>query len=121
VAIPPVLVRLLREHKEAYGLAADGRFFRGIHGGPLSVSTYDRWWKLARKAALTPAQVESPLARRVYDLRHAAASLWLNAGVPPTEVARRLGHSVAVLLRVYANCIDGTDEVVNGRIEEALG
>jgi integrase len=121
VAIPPVLVRLLREHKEAYGLAADGRFFRGIHGGPLSVSTYDRWWKLARKAALTPTQVESPLARRVYDLRHAAASLWLNAGVPPTEVARRLGHSVAVLLGVYANCIDGTDEVVNGRIEEALG
>ena len=60
-------------------------------------AVYDRWWKLARNATLSPAQVESPLARRVYDLRHAAASLWLNAGVPPTEVARRLGHSVAVL------------------------
>ncbi|RAO57731.1 hypothetical protein LUPAC06_02953 [Micromonospora saelicesensis] len=42
----------------------------------------------------------SALVRRPYDLRHAAASLWLNAGVPPTEVARRLGHGVAVLLRV---------------------
>src|SRR5262249_497836 len=60
----------------------------------------------------------SPLARRPYDLRHAAASLWLNAGVPPTEVARRLGHSVAVLLKVYANCIDGGEDGVNDRIGE---
>jgi integrase len=41
------------------------------------------------------------------DLRHAAVSLWVNAGVPATEVARRAGHGVAVLLKVYANCIDG--------------
>jgi hypothetical protein len=38
-----------------------------------------------------------------------------------TEVARRLGHSVAVLLRVYANCIDGGDAGVNDRIGDALG
>ena len=47
--------------------------------------------------------------------------LWLNAGVPPTEVARRLGHSVAVLLKVYANCIDGGEDGVNDRIGGALG
>ena len=88
---------------------------------PPSESVYDRWWKLARTAVLTPAQVTSPLARRPYDLRHAAASLWLNAGVPATEVARRLGHSVSVLLRVYANCIDGGDAWVNGRSGDALG
>jgi integrase len=101
--------------------APDGRLFRGLHGGPLSESVYDRWWKLARERALTPAQVTSPLARRPYDLRHAAASLWLNAGVPATEVARRLGHRVAVLLRVYANCIDGGEDGVNDRIGDALG
>jgi integrase len=66
-------------------------------------------------------QAASPLARRPYDLRHAAATLWLNSGVPATEVARRLGHSVAVLLRVYANCIDGQDGLMNGRIDDALG
>lgn len=65
-------------------------------------------------------QVASPLARRPYDLRHAAASLWLNAGVPPTEVARRLGHSVAVLLKVYASCIDGEEGGMNDRIGRAL-
>jgi hypothetical protein len=39
------------------------------------------------------------LARRPYDLRHAAVTLWLAAGVPATEVARRAGHGVAVLLK----------------------
>lgn len=121
VPIPPRLVELLHRHIERYDTAADGRLFPGLHGGPLPSSVYDRWWKLARARALTPEQVASPLARRPYDLRHAAASLWLNAGVPPTEVARRLGHSVAVLLKVYANCIDGGEDGVNGRIADALG
>ncbi|WP_329107091.1 tyrosine-type recombinase/integrase [Micromonospora sp. NBC_01699] len=120
VPIPPQLVELLAKHVKTYGVAPDGRFFRGLHGGPLSESVYDRWWKLARQQALTEPQVASPLVRRPYDLRHAAASLWLNAGVPATEVARRLGHGVAVLLRVYANCIDGGEGTVNDKIGGAL-
>jgi integrase len=84
-------------------------------------SHYSRLWQHARTAAFTSAEAESPLAARPYDLRHAAASLWLNAGVVTTEVARRLGHSVAVLLKVYANCIDGQGEIANDRIEAALG
>jgi hypothetical protein len=47
-------------------------------------------------------------------------SLWLNVGVPATEVARRAGHGVAVLLKVYANCIDGQDTTANQRISDAL-
>jgi hypothetical protein len=56
-----------------------------------------------------------------YDLRHAAVSLWLNSGVPATEVARRAGHGVAVLLKIYAHCIDGQAEAANRRITDALG
>jgi len=52
-------------------------------------------------------------------LRHAAEWLWLNSGVPATEVAR-LGHGVAVLLKIYAHCIDGQATVANQRIA-ALG
>ncbi|MEU1385930.1 hypothetical protein [Nonomuraea sp. NPDC005730] len=70
--------------------------------------------------ALTPAQVASPLARRAYDLRLAAVSLWLNGGVPAPEVAARGGHGVDVLLRVYAKCIDGQEEIVNQRIADVL-
>ena len=48
-------------------------------------------------------------------------SLWLNSGVPATEVARRAGHGVAVLLKIYAHCIDGQADAVNQRITDALG
>ncbi|WP_243772301.1 hypothetical protein [Actinomadura barringtoniae] len=85
-----------------------------------SGSAYAQVWKQARALALTPVQVESPLAGRPYDLRHAAVSLWLNAGVHAPEAAERAGHSVDVMLRVYAKCIDGQQDVANERIELAL-
>lgn len=45
----------------------------------------------------------------------------LNAGVPATEVARRLGHSVVMLLKRYANYLDGQETAANERIAQALG
>ncbi|MEV0399439.1 hypothetical protein [Actinoallomurus sp. NPDC050550] len=36
------------------------------------------------------------------------------------EDAERAGHSVDVLLRVYAKCIDGQREIANQRIQKAL-
>ncbi|MDB5910805.1 MAG: integrase [Massilia sp.] len=48
-------------------------------------------------------------------------STWLNGGVPATQVAEWAGHSVEVLLRIYASCLEGQDEVAKRRIEEALG
>ena len=86
----------------------------------LSESVYVRAWQQARDKALTPAQADSPLAGRPYDLRHSGVTLALNAGVPAPEVARRAGHSVEVLLRVYAGCVDGQDPLWNGRIDDAL-
>ncbi len=68
----------------------------------------------------SPAQQASPLARRPNDLRHAGVSLAQNAGVPATEVARRAGHSVVVLLKIYAHCIDGQADAANKRIADAL-
>jgi integrase len=120
VPIPPDLVALLRAHLQRYGTGPDGRLFRTARNGAIQQSTYGAIWQAARTAAFTTAQHASPLARRPYDLRHAAVSLWLNAGVPATEVARRAGHSVAVLLKVYAHCIDGQAGAANQRITDAL-
>ncbi|WP_278248984.1 tyrosine-type recombinase/integrase [Streptosporangium minutum] len=120
IPIPPVLVATLREHIETYGAAKDGRIFRTSKGRPFSSSAYSAVWQGARRLALTPEQVVSPLAARPYDLRHAAVSLWLNAGVPPTEVAQRAGHGVDVLLRVYAKCLEGQRDRANGQITKAL-
>lgn len=60
-------------------------------------------------------------ARTPYDLRHAAVSTWLNGGVPPTTVAEWAGHSVEVLLKIYAKCLDGTDAANRQRVQTALG
>jgi integrase len=121
IPIPPELVRLLRAHIRRYGTTPDGRIFQTARGGILQDSGYNEVWTEDRKQALTPAHHRSPLGRRPYDLRHAAVSLWLNSGVPATEVARRAGHGVAVLLKIYAHCIDGQADAANQRITDALG
>lgn len=130
VPVPPALVELLTTHIELYGVGPDGRLFvnqrgpggryRPTTGQPLSSSAYSRVWRKAREAALTDAQQVSPLAKVPYHLRHAAVSLWLNAGVPATQVAEWAGHSVHVLMKVYAKCIDGQEEAARRRIEGAL-
>jgi len=121
VPIPPELVAILRQHIARYGLAPDGRLFRSEGGGVLYPSSYRYVWQRTRHFGLTPAQVASPLARRPYDLRHGGVSLRLNAGVPATQVAEWAGHSVQVLLTIYAKCIDGRDQVWFDRINRSLG
>ncbi len=122
VPIAPPLTRILRVHLDQMGGSSDGdaRIFSGVRGGELASITYRRAWDKARRTALTSTEYASPLARRVYDLRHACVSTWLSGGVPPAQVAEWAGHSVAVLLRVYAKCIDGQDQAAKRRIEDAL-
>jgi len=117
---PSVLVAMLCAHVTAYGTAPDGRLFRGTRGGPLSESVYGRAWHFARALALGPELAASGLARRPYDLRHAALSLWLNAGGDPAQIAARAGHSVAVLLTVYSHCIHGHEDLLNQQIGRVL-
>ncbi|WP_051451357.1 tyrosine-type recombinase/integrase [Actinospica robiniae] len=117
----PELVSWIRRHAKSYGTAPDGRLLRGTRGERLSEDSCGRVWRAARSATLDARQAASPLAKRPYDLRHAAVSTWLNAGVQPTLVAEWAGHSVQVLLRVYAKCIEGQDAQSRKLIEHALG
>ncbi|MGD0702511.1 MAG: hypothetical protein ABSA02_21845 [Trebonia sp.] len=118
IPIPPVLVRLLRAHIKRFGTTLDGRIFQTARGGTLQDSATTRCGpRPARRHSPPP----SSALRSPADLRHAGVSLWLNAGVPATEVARRAGHGVAVLLKIYAHCIDGQATAANQRIADALG
>lgn len=128
----PDLVEILQRHIEAFESSPDGRLFVsrfGIAGRPLPrpfskplpMGTVYRVWKQAREAVFDADDAASPLARRPYDLRHACVSTWLNAGVPATQVAAWAGHSVNVLLRVYAKCVYGQEEQALQRIDGALG
>ena len=131
VPAPPDLVTTLNRHIERFQPGKDGRVFVTRAGragvpvalpfaGPQSMGIVYRIWDLARREVFTDAEYASPLARRPYDLRHAAVSLWLNAGVSAPQVAEWAGHSVNVLLRVYASCIVGQDEAARQRVESAL-
>lgn len=131
VPAPPELIDALRRHLANFPPGVADRLFvtragrAGVpvappYASPQSMGTVYRVWDLARRQALTLEEYASPLAKRPYDLRHAAVSLWLNSGVPATQVAEWAGHSVNVLLRVYASCIVGEDEASRRRVEAAL-
>lgn len=119
---PPELTALLHAHRDQFGTGPDGRLFVGERNHvELPYGTISRVWRAARRDAFTPAVAESPLARTPYDLRHAAVSTWLNGGVPPTDVAKWAGHSVEILLKIYAKCLDGGAEQLRQRVQAALG
>jgi len=116
----PRLTQLLQAHIAEFGTTSDGRLFRGANGRDISESVYGRVWDAARRATFSESEAPSRIAKRPYDLRHACLSTWLNAGVDPTQVAEWAGNSVAVLLRVYAKCISGRDQLARQRIQDAL-
>ena len=57
---------------------------------------------------------------RPYDLRHSGVTWRLNSGVPATEVAAWAGHCVEVLMRVYARCVIGLEDVWISRMDDTL-
>lgn len=121
VPCPPPLVRILREHMRRFPPLLSGRVLYGVQGGELSQSTYAHAWSQARKTALTADEYAAPLAKRPYDLRHAAVSTWLSAGVSPTQVAEWAGHSVNGLLQIYAKCLAGQEQLARERVARMFG
>ncbi|MCU7723200.1 hypothetical protein ODJ79_05695 [Actinoplanes sp. KI2] len=128
VPAAPPLCALLDRHIEAWPPAPNGRLFvtrRGpggmyvtASGRPVTRNAIGTAWQRARAIGLTPAEHASPLARRPHDLRHACVSYWLACGVSPALVARWAGHSIKVLLAIYASWIFGEEEAAMRRIED---
>lgn len=113
VPIPPVLVSMLRTWVSDLKLQGDDRLFRTRNGNRPTPSNWSRALKRACTTVGRPSM-------RVYDCRHAAATTWLQAGVPLRVVASRLGHSVETLVSTYVGALEGDDVVANERIEVAL-
>ena len=65
------------------------------------------------------AEAASPLRAVPYALRHAAVLTWLRTTGDAALVARWTGHSVAVLLKVYAKTVDGAEQESLDRIWSA--
>lgn len=113
VPIPPVLADRLRSWIVDRALRRDDLLFRTASGTRPNQQNWNRAWK--RALALVDHE---PL--RVYDCRHAAATTWLQAGVPLGEVARRLGHSVDTLVANYVGALETDEQISNAKIEASL-
>jgi hypothetical protein len=114
----PELTILLLDHMRLFGTVPDGRLFAGErNAAELPKLTIIRAWQRARTTVFTEEVAATMLAKTPYDLRHAAVSTWLNGGVPATTVAVWAGHSLEVLLKIYAKCLDGTDTAIRRRVK----
>jgi len=120
VPIPPVLVALLRAHLKEFGTAKDGRVFHNERGGLVGSTSYFRVWREARQSAFPEPKQHSPLAKKPYDGRAFAITMWLRAGVAVAEVARRAGTSPEVINRHYAGLVDNSEEEDNKKIERSM-
>lgn len=94
-----------------------GLVFTTSSGAMLSESEVGEFWHAGRAAVMPDAAPEA--LARVYDLRHAAASLWLRSA-PVGVVAERLGHTAEMCLRIYAHHISGDEPRWNAAIEDAM-
>jgi integrase len=113
VPIPPVLVAMLRQWLDTHSFGPDDLIFRTRTGRRPTPSNWARTWQRALRSIDHPSL-------RVYDCRHAAATTWLQAGVPLGEVARRLGHSVETLVSTYVGALTGDESLANQRIDLVL-
>ena len=111
--IPPRLVELLRSWVDDHELAPDDLLFRTRGGNRPSESNWSRALKRACESAGQPRI-------RVYDFRHAAATMMLKARVPLAEAARRLGHSVETLVSTYIGAMEGDDAEANALLDTVL-
>lgn len=107
VPIPPILVNELRR---VIGNRTTGLLGQSPRGLQVSDKKLEQAWR-----NVCPNTNWVP-----YSLRHAAATSWIQAGVSPAVVARRLGHSVPTLFEKYVNFMIGDDEPANDRIETLL-
>jgi integrase len=118
VTVPPELFEVIDHHLDRFGISDDGRLFTTKTGAPVAGSISNVW-----RAAVGGLWPEGhPFHHlRPYDLRHIHATALLGAGIAPTRVAERLGHSVEVLFRTYAGVFADADDAERQRIGSALG
>ncbi len=105
----------VRERKAVGGIWNEhGLIFPNSLGGPIHPHNLLRDFKKVLRLAGLPII-------RFHDLRHTAASLMLNHGVPVTVVSRRLGHSKpSVTLDIYGHLIPSMQVEAAEKMDELV-
>lgn len=110
---------ILRSHLEHFvGAGPDAFVFTGKRGGRLCADTHLRTvWQPAMDLAFPAGHRLAQLRR--HDLRHAAVTAWLRAGVPPKQCQKMGGwRSLKVMLDVYAGLYGDDAEKAEDAIED---
>lgn len=110
------LSEMLAARAERRDSAIDHRepLFESIRGGKPLTSV------AIRRFILRPALVKAglPPEFRTYDLRHTHASLLIEDGASPIEIAYRMGHvDGTVTIKVYGHLFEGAQERLTDRLE----
>ena len=116
-------IEILRRHyerqneerkKSGESWTEHGLIFTMANGSPIHFRNLMRDFKNLLKAAGLPEI-------RFHDLRHTAASLMLNHGIPVIVVSRRLGHArPSITLDIYGHLIPGMQEEAALMIDELI-
>lgn len=118
VPLPPPLVDWLRWHIAEFEKSEADRLFTNLLGNDLTKDNWGKPWRVHRSRRWPTSHEFAKI--RPYDLRHVAATMMLRAGVPAAEVALRLGHSIDMLMKIYAGVFDDERERANQLIAKEL-
>jgi integrase len=124
IALPPICVEALREHRKTQletrlklgigKLLPDHSVFGDVEGSPRHPDWLTYHWNHHVKALDLPRVT-------LHALRHSHASALISSGQDVVTVSRRLGHaSPTITLSVYAHLFDKTDEAAALAIEAVL-
>jgi integrase len=104
VLVPGPVAQEFIETRFVFGRPEGLIFPRRKDGQPWTKDDWNRW--RSRRFYKARDDAGLPKAFSPYSLRHSAASIQIAAGWSPHEVARQLGHSVVMSLRVYQHSFD---------------
>jgi integrase len=118
VPLAPPLVGWLQWHVDRFDKSGGDRLFTNSKGNTLSKDNWGKPWRDQRAKRWPPGHRLATAT--TYDLRHTAATMMLRAGVSAPEVALRLGHSVDMLMKVYAGVFEDERARANALIDRIL-
>jgi len=118
-AIAALRLQQARQNEDRHILGVDYASYDLVFASRTGTPLMSRNVIRAFKATLARAGLSSDT--RIHDLRHAAATLMLSAGVHPKVVSERLGHStIGITMDLYTHSVEGLDVDAAARMQRAV-
>jgi len=117
VALPAVLVQVVREHLVEFPASADELIFRGPLGAALRRNNFHRsvdWSNLVVKSGL-------PVGFHFHDLRHTGNNLAAASGASTRELMHRMGHGSMRAALIYQHATSERGREIAAALDVRIG